>query len=111
MPKDLTVSLLLDFYGDILPDGQREAMDMFFNGDLSLSEISEITGLTRQGARERIVRGEKTVRELEEKLGLASRFSEIREITSEINEKLKTLSAEHGVDVSSLLTLTERLLD
>ena len=111
MPKDLTVSLLLDFYGDILPDGQREAMDMFFNGDLSLSEISEITGLTRQGARERIVRGEKTVRELEEKLGLAARFSEIIEITAEIKEKLASLSAEAGIDVSQIMKLTERLLD
>ncbi len=111
MPKDLTVSLLLDFYGDVLPDGQKDAMDMFFNGDLSLSEISEISGLTRQGVRERIVRGEKTVRDLEKKLGLASRFSEITEITAELDRKISEISKRYKIDLSELTEITQKLLD
>ena len=75
--KNLNIVFLLDFYGDTLSDKQKEAMEMFYNGDLSLSEIAEITGITRQGVRDRIVKSEQILTDLENKLGLASRFGNV----------------------------------
>ena len=53
--KLFEISMLLDFYGEILSDSQREALDLFYNDDLSLGEIADQTGITRQGVRDRIV--------------------------------------------------------
>lgn len=74
MNKDLKISVLMDFYGQMLTEKQRESMEFYYNDDLSLSEISEHMGITRQGVRDFIKRGEKQLIELENVLGLAERF-------------------------------------
>ena len=109
MAKDLNMSLLLDFYGEVLSEPQREAMDLFYNGDLSLSEIAEITGITRQGVRDRIVKGEQTVSQLEEKLGLAGRFGNVTKTVSFIVGRLEALEKEQGIDVTDILEAVKRL--
>ena len=109
MSKNLTMSFLLDFYGDVLPENQREAMDMFYNGDLSLSEISEICGITRQGVRDRIVKGERTVTELESKLGLAKRFTDMKKDVDIIISGLNELRETGETDVSRLIEAAKRL--
>ena len=48
MEKNIEVSLLLDFYGELLKPAGRHAVDLYYNDDLSLSEIAEDTGITRQ---------------------------------------------------------------
>ena len=78
MPKDMTISLLFDFYGEILTDKQQDVIDYYYNDDLSLAEISEHRGITRQGVRDSIKRAEATLLEMEDKLGLAKRFREIQ---------------------------------
>ena len=72
--KDLTISYLLDFYGEVLTEKQRTVMEQYYNEDLSLAEIAENFGITRQGVRDAIKRGEATVRELEDKVGFAARY-------------------------------------
>ena len=72
--KDLGVSEYLDLYGDILEERQRQIMDMYYNEDYSLSEISEITGITRQGVSESVRKSVKRLLEMEEKLRLKSRI-------------------------------------
>ncbi|MEG0396344.1 MAG: sigma factor-like helix-turn-helix DNA-binding protein, partial [Oscillospiraceae bacterium] len=67
MAKNLDISFLLDFYGDVLTDKQREVMQQYYNDDLSLSEIAENFSITRQGVRDSIKRGEGTILELEQK--------------------------------------------
>ena len=52
--KDLEVSLLLDFYGELLSPEKREAARLYFDEDLSLAEIAKNTDITRQGVRDRI---------------------------------------------------------
>ena len=74
MSINKNMSLLLDFYGDTLSEKQRETMELFYNDDLSLSEISEITGITRQGVRDRLLKSEQIITELENKLGLAEKL-------------------------------------
>lgn len=72
--KNLEVCLLLDFYGQMLTEKQREIIDLYYNEDLSLAEIAAHMGITRQGVRDHIKRGEAALFEIEKKLGLASRF-------------------------------------
>lgn len=74
MAKDLNISYLLDFYGEALTEKQRAVMEQYYNDDLSLSEIAENFGITRQGVRDAIKRGEATVLELEQKVGFAARY-------------------------------------
>lgn len=82
--KNLQISYLLDFYGDALTEKQREVMEQYYNDDLSLSEIAENFGITRQGVRDAIKRGESTVLELEEKIGFARRYRVIQEGLDEL---------------------------
>ncbi|MCL2518554.1 MAG: DNA-binding protein [Oscillospiraceae bacterium] len=80
MSKNLNIkiSILLDFYGGLLTEKQYEAVDLYYNEDLSLSEIAEHTDITRYGVRDRIVKSEKILYETEEKLHLAERFNEMK---------------------------------
>ena len=68
------MALLFDFYGDTLTDRQKEFYDLYYNEDLSLSEIAENYGISRQGVRDVIVRAEATLTELEDKTGIIRRF-------------------------------------
>ena len=108
MSIDTNMSLLLDFYGDMLSEKQREAMELFYNGDLSLSEIAEITGITRQGVRDRIVKSEQIITELEDKLGLASRFGDVSKTVEYIVSRLDALR-EQGIAVDDIIEAAKRL--
>lgn len=68
------MSMLYDFYGDLLTDRQKEFFDLYYNDDLSLSEIAENYGISRQGVRDVIVRAEAAMDEIEEKTHLIRRF-------------------------------------
>ena len=70
MSKNFEVSTLLDYYGMILTDKQREAVEFYYNDDLSLGEIAENLNISRQGVRDSIKRSEAILYEAEEKLGL-----------------------------------------
>ncbi len=77
--KNLEISYLLDFYGDVLTEKQRDVMEQYYNDDLSLAEIADNFGITRQGVRDSIKRGESIILELESKIGFAARYSAVRE--------------------------------
>ena len=81
MPEDSRVrfSTLLDYYGGLLTDKQRECFDLHYNEDLSLSEIAEQSGVSRQGVWDNIRRAELALTEIEEKIGLVRRFSAVEE--------------------------------
>lgn len=76
--KDLKVGRLLDFYGEILSDRKRDVMELYYNDDLSLAEIAEDIGISRQGVRELIKKADSELLFYEEKLGLAGRFESAR---------------------------------
>lgn len=78
LAKDLGITILLDFYGDMLTEKQRDFLGYYYNDDLSLSEIAENEGITRQGVRDSIKRAEAQLFDMEERLGLARRFHEMR---------------------------------
>jgi uncharacterized protein len=70
-----SVTLLLDFYGELLSPGQSEALDLHYNNDLSLAEIAEETGVSRQAVHDAIRAGKAMLAKYEGKLGLAARFA------------------------------------
>ena len=80
MGKDLSISVLLDIYGDMLTEKQKEVIELYYNEDLSLGEISELSGITRQGVRDSIKRGEAFLQEMEDKLQFAQKFKELAQI-------------------------------
>ncbi len=86
MSKNLDITLLLDFYGDMLTDKQRSFISYYYNDDLSLSEIAADEGITRQGVRDAIKRAETQLIAMEERLGLVSRFENMKIGLSEIIE-------------------------
>ena len=86
--KNLEMSYLLDFYGDVLTDKQRDMMQQYYNMDLSLSEIAANFGITRQGVRDAVKRGESILVELEDQIGFAGKY---RDIISEL-EKIRSLA-------------------
>lgn len=73
------MTMLFDFYGDILTPRQRELFDLYYNEDLSLAEIAENCGISRQGVRDVIVRAENAMTELEDKTGLVHRFLQMQQ--------------------------------
>ena len=70
----LLMTLKLDFFGDLLTEKQREYLDLYHNEDLSLSEIAEKAGISRQGVYDTITRAEKSLDELEQKTGVIRRW-------------------------------------
>lgn len=72
--KNLQIGYLLDFYGDVLPERRRDIMDMYYNDDMSLAEIADALGISRQAVRETIKKTETELFFYEEKLQLFSRF-------------------------------------
>lgn len=85
------MSMLFDFYGDMLTDRQREFYDLYYNEDLSLAEIAENYGITRQGVRDVIVRAEATLTELEDKTGIIRRFHKMQEQFTQIEQSLDSI--------------------
>ena len=79
MENRMMQSMLLDFYGELLTERQRSCYELHVNEDLSLSEIAEQCGISRQGVWDNIRRAEQALREIEEKTGLVRRFTELRQ--------------------------------
>lgn len=100
--KNLNITLLLDFYGDILSSRQFEMLDMYYNEDFSLAEIAEKYDISRQGVRSVLKKGETILTEMEEKLQLASRFTKVLEKSSKIASKLEEITKNiNDNDISS----------
>ena len=91
--KDMKISLLLDFYGDVLSGRRLEIMKMYYDEDLSLSEIAEITGISRQGVRDSVKKSESELTKLEQTLNLAGRFDKVRSELDLIAEEIENISA------------------
>ena len=108
MDDTLLRTLLFDFYGDLLTDKQREYYDLHYMSDLSLFEIAEMNGTSRQAVWDIIRRAEQTLREIEEKTGLVARAMQRRAAVAEIAKNVEALpeSAEKRA-ISQLLAELE----
>lgn len=84
-------AMLFDFYGDLLTDKQREYYDLHYMSDLSLFEIAEMQGTSRQAVWDILRRAEQTLREIEAKTGLVARAMQRRAALAEIAAITETL--------------------
>ena len=89
------MALLYDFYGDMLTDRQKEFYDLYYNEDLSLAEIAENYGITRQGVRDVIVRAEAILTELEDKTGIIKRFHRMQEQFAQMETAVDAIAARN----------------
>ena len=106
------MALLYDFYGDVLTDRQKEFYDLYYNEDLSLAEIAENYGITRQGVRDVIVRAEAILTDLEDKTGLIRRFHSMRSQLDEIIQAAdEILVCNNKYEDVQIDTLARQILD
>lgn len=99
------MAMLYDFYGDLLTPRQKEFYDLYYNDDLSLSEIAENYDITRQGVRDIIVRAERALEDIEEKTGLIQRYhhtkaalSSLRDLCQQIQELNEERFSDNDLD-------------
>ena len=86
MNKILEQALLYDFYGELLTKHQKDVYEQFILEDLSLSEIAQEAGISRQGVHDLIKRCDRTLEEYESKLHLMQRFGQIRQKLERIRQ-------------------------
>lgn len=86
MDKVYEISLLIDFYGQLLTQRQYEILDLHYNNDYSLGEIGEQLNISRQGVFDNLKRGKAALYKLEEKLGLVKKFSDQKKRAEDILE-------------------------
>ena len=119
--KNLEISFLLDFYGDVLTERQREVMEQYYNDDLSLAEIADNFGITRQGVRDSIKRGEDIILDLEQKVGFAARYRAVQQGVAQLESLARSIrfansnsyspNAEIERDVDQMLEEIRRITD
>lgn len=97
MEKNVKVALLFDFYRNVLTNRQIECVDLYYNEDLSLAEISEHLGITRQGVRDNIVRAEKALFDIEDRLGLASKFLGIKDRLRRVDDVIREIELSPNI--------------
>lgn len=97
------ISMLLDFYSALLTPRQRQITELYYAEDMSLSEIAEETGITRQGVRDALKKAETQLFDTEEKLGLVKRFQLSQERFEFIINRLEKIGAETGIDFSDIV--------
>ena len=98
MEKNLHISALLDVYGAFLGEKQRKLTAYYYNDDLSLSEIAENEGITRQGVNGQIKRAVKSLNALEEECRYCERFEKLRELLPDLRSG-NTAAAKKAAEI------------
>lgn len=98
----IEIILLYDYYGDLLTDRQRECFEMRYNQDMSLSEIAEELGISRQGVHDNLNRTEALLRNMEAKTGCVSRDLACRKAAKTILDAAARLKLSEDCAVSAL---------
>ncbi len=103
--RKTNMTMLCDFFGELLTEKQRRCFELSYDEDLSLSEIADIVGISRQGVRDNIKRAENALTEIEEKTGVVRRFIEIRRSIGNMESALeRALTMSDNRDLSVILS-------
>ncbi len=100
MANNIEISLLLDLYGEALTVKQRDYLNYYYNDDLSLSEIAENEGITRQGVRDAIKRAETLLFDMESKLKVSQKLRKIQDgidIIVKCADDINEYNLSHGL--------------
>lgn len=84
-----SMTLLFDFYGELLTEKQKTYFDLYYNQDFSLAEIAEEEGISRQGVHDALVRTESLLRNFEEKTGIVAKAMQRRAALETIESAAK----------------------
>ncbi|MBQ6676981.1 MAG: winged helix-turn-helix transcriptional regulator [Clostridia bacterium] len=102
--KNMKLPILLDVYGALLTERQYELLDLYYNEDLSLSEIAENTGLSRQGVRDAVKKAENELSGFEDKLGFVEKKEETDRLLAEAERIAKELPDELSVELLKIIS-------
>lgn len=94
MENSVKISILLETYGKLLTEKQYSMLDDYYNSDLSLSEIAENEGITRQAVRDNLKKGENKLFEYEEKLGIMRKTVEKQETIADVLSEITTITGK-----------------
>lgn len=112
MEKNVKISILCQIYGELLTEKQYNFLDDYYNNDYSLSEIAENYGITRQAARDNIVKGENKLFEYEEKLGIMKRrLNQEQQIVKILSELTKIQTKLSDEEIASILENVKKELN
>ncbi len=98
------ISLLLDFYGQLLTSHTRDVLDLHFGEDMTLSEIAAHLGITRQAVHDRIRQGVGSLSDYENKLGLIERFRVQKECIGQAIQSIENGAAQDARETLVRLT-------
>ena len=93
--KVAEISILYDFYGQLLPKKQKEFLQLYYEENYSLSEIALEYQISRQGVHDGVKKAEKALHHLEEQLGLVKKFLDPAAVLKKIDSEIDMLVAEH----------------
>lgn len=113
MDNVFEITLLMDFYGQLLTERQYEILDYHYNNDYSLGEIAEILNISRQGVHDNIKRSKILLNKMEEKLGLIERFTLQKKTAQKVLKYIQGIKKENlsTDDISILAKIEEGVIE
>ncbi len=108
--KNLYISVLYDYYGALLTEKQQYAVEMYYNDDLSLAEIAESIGITRQGVRDQLKHAEAFLISCEEKLGFFAKLQKALKLSEGIMQITQNAVTDSEVSVNKMAAEISELL-
>ena len=100
LDKTLKVSRLLQIYGGLLTDKQRDILDMYYNCDMSLAEVGEVLSITRQGVRDAITRAVDTLVDAETKVGALAKLTSIKNSLEDLAKNEKVVDSDKVMEIA-----------
>lgn len=108
--KNMRLAFLLDFYSELLDEHTGNIMKAYYHDDLSLAEIAEDEGISRQGVRHVIKKGEEQLEFYESRLGLSKKESEINSALDSLSEVKRRLEETNLPELSDLKLKLEKII-
>ena len=112
MENELFVSVLFDYYSALLTERQRDIFEMYVNKNLSLSEIAENLGISRQGVRDGLIKSEKALVDFEEKLCIHKKNQKLTALLNELKDLVSDtqMSEDKREKIKNLTDLIDELI-